>query len=225
MVTVELIYTTGIEYREIPSKWEDISLKKYIEIRKLSENTIGSLLEHYSTPATVQTLEVFKFFKIPFEPTIPEGYSINIGKESWGKLERARIEITKLEEENPDFITMYLKLIEIYTTFADVNCVEGIGLGKYIFESITMFFDNFKELNERDEDAASEIAGTEDLDAMGFFFTLDELAEGKVWMHDVILALPARQIYTKLLKDKRKAKFQKAYTQAYKMLNDTPSTR
>lgn len=225
MVTVELIYNTGIEYKTIPSKWEDISITKFIEIQKLPEKSIGSLLEFYSTPATVQTLEVFKFFTVPFEPTIPDGYSINIGKETWGKLERARIEISKLDEENPDFITLYLKLIEIYTTFAEINCVDGIGLGKYLFESITKFFDNFKELNEREEDAASDMAGTEELDAMGFFVTLDELANGKIWMHDVILGLPARQVYTKLLKDKRKAKFQKAYTQAYKILNDTPNTR
>lgn len=223
MVEVEFKFNTGTEKYLFPTKWEDITLEKYIEIHNLPEKSIASISIHYSSLYTAQTLAILSFMQTAFEPVIPDGFSIKIGRETWGKLEKSRIEIGKLNEENPNFIYLYKKLIEIYTIFeADkISCVEGVGLGKYLFEKITEFFEQFKELTEKEEDAAADIAGTEDLDALGFLVSLDELAKGDVLKYDELLKQPALTIYRKFLLDKRKAKFQRNYQIAYKQINDT----
>lgn len=223
MVEVEFKFNTGTEKYLFPTKWEDVTLEKYLEIHNLPEKSIASISKFYSGCSTNKTLLILSFMSVPFEPVIPDGFKIKIGRETWGKLENARIEIGKLNEENPNFIYLYIKLIEIYSNFetAKINCIEGIGLGKYLFEKITDFFEQFKELTEKEEDAAADIAGTEDLDALGFLVSLDELAKGDVLKYDELLKQPALTIYRKFLLDKRKAKFQRNYQIAYKQINDT----
>jgi hypothetical protein len=211
MVEVEFVFNTGKEKYLFPTKWEDITLEKYIEIQNLPEKKIASISKYYSSLVTDRTLLLLKFMTVSFEPSIPEGFSINIGRESWGKLEKARIEIGKLEEESPDFISLYKKLIEIYSNFEadNISCVEGVGLGKYLFEKIAEFFEQFKELTAKEEDAAADIADTSELDALGFLVSLDELAKGDILKYDELLKQPALTIYRKFLLDKRKATFQK----------------
>lgn len=223
MVEVELKFNTGTEKYLFPTKWNDISFEKYIEIHNLPEKSITSVSEFYSGCATVQTLSILNFMTKAFEPELPEGFSIKIGRETWGKLENARIEIGKLDEEKPNFIFLYKKLIEIYTNFETekISCIHGIGLGKYLFEQLNEFFEQFKELTEKEEDAAADIAGTEDLDALGFLVSLDELAKGDITKYDELLKQPALTVYRKFLLDKRKAKFQKNYQIAYKQIHDT----
>ena len=223
MVEVEFKFNTGTEKYLFPTKWDDITLEKYIEIHNLPEKSIASISIHYSSLYTEQTLAILSFMQTAFEPVIPEGFSINIGRESIGKIENARTEIGNFQNERIDFISLCRKLIEIYTIFeADkISCVEGVGLGKYLFEKITEFFEKFKELTDKEEDAAADIAGTEDLDALGFLVSLDELAKGDVLKYDELLKQPALTIYRKFLLDKRKAKFQRNYQIAYKQINDT----
>lgn len=226
MVTVELIFNTGPETFQIPSCWEDVTLKKYIELQALENRTIGNISKLYCGIENEKVAALLGFMANHIEPTLPEGFKINIGKQTWEKLEWAKKEISSLDEEKPDFITLYCRLIEIYTTFAvdQLNCVEGIGLGKHLYDSVLTFLNQFKELQrqEGEEDPAAELAGTEELDALGYLVTLDELAKGQVWMHDTILKMSAQQIYFQLITDKRKARFQKNYSQAYKQLNDIP---
>lgn len=224
MVKVEFKFTTGKEVIEFPTKWEDISIKRYHEITQLEKNTIASISEYYSGLSTEKTNQILSFMQVPFIPVIPQGFTINIGKESWGKIESARIEITKIDEEQPNFLSLYIRLIEIYTNFAidEVNCVEGVGLGKYLFECLSKFFEQFKELGENDEDEdIAELAGKGELDALGFLVSLDELAKGDVLKYDELLKQPALTVYRKFLLDKRKAKFQKNYQIVYKQLHDT----
>lgn len=223
MIDVKFTYNIGVEVYRLPTKWSDITLSKYLEIHSLEDKSISAISKLYCGCVTVETLSVLKFMTKDFEPVIPDGFSINIGRESWGKLENARIQLSGLDEAKPDFITMYSNLIKIYTKFEPdkISCIEGIGLGKYLFESITTFFEQFKELTEKEEDAAADIAGTEDLDALGFLVSLDELAKGDVLKYDELLKQPALTIYRKFLLDKRKAKFQKNYQIAYKQIHDT----
>ena len=225
MVKVEFIFTTGKEVVEFPVKWEDVSIKKYHEISNLEENTIASISTHLSGYSTVKTNLLLSFMQTSFVPAVPDGFSLNIGKESWGKLESARIEIGKIDDEKPDFLALYIRLIEIYTNFAidELSCIEGVGIGKYIFDSLSKFFEQFKELVEEEDDIA-ELAGKGELDALGFLVSLDELAHGDILKYDEILKQPALNVYRKFLLDKRKSKFQKNYQIVYKQLHDAPST-
>ena len=225
MVKVEFTFTSGVEVYSFPTKWDDITLPKYRDIVLLPENNIADISIYYCGYSTVKTNLLLSFMQTSFVPAVPDGFSLNIGKESWGKLESARIEIGKIDDEKPDFLALYIRLIEIYTNFAidELSCIEGVGIGKYIFDSLSKFFEQFKELVEEEDDIA-ELAGKGELDALGFLVSLDELAHGDILKYDEILKQPALNVYRKFLLDKRKSKFQKNYQIVYKQLHDAPST-
>jgi hypothetical protein len=192
---------------KLPSKWEEITLSTYLDIKAngLAKGLIKSEVEEDQEDLL---LKAMPFLKRKIKAVVPDYIKdINIASDEWGKLEHTKIILDKEKEE----LKALSGIVKIYKGFEilDRSMPEVMGVQSEIFSQLNKFFDRFKELAEYQPEQDELQAGIDELDQFGFFNTVDRLAGGDVLKHDLILKEPALKIYNKLLKDYIDAKIQK----------------
>lgn len=131
---------------------------------------------------------------------------LNVGKESYGDLEKARQEIN----QSGSWIKAANKVGLIYLK-EDINELHlplAIAKIRPVFDKINEFLEKYRKLFEGEVEAEEQMAGVEVLSKFGSFPTIDRLAIAYGKTHDEVLAMPAEIVYTKLLYDLESSEYQ-----------------
>jgi hypothetical protein len=131
---------------------------------------------------------------------------LNVGKESYGDLEKARQEIN----QSGSWIKAANKvgLIYLKEDISELHLPLAIAKIRPVFDKINEFLEKYRKLFEGEVEAEEQMAGVEVLSKFGSFPTIDRLAIAYGKTHDEVLAMPAEIVYTKLLYDLESSEYQ-----------------
>jgi hypothetical protein len=210
MIKAAVIFNGEKKEINLPQKWAEVTLRDYKRIKEqgLIKALTGLNENDFNEDTLITITYALRFLKRKIKGFEPDYIKqLNIGGESWGKLEEAQ-QIFKIEE---DHFLAAAKVCKVYlgVDLEDRPMTEIAGVLNHIGEKLTAFFEMFSELNEYTPDSDEIRAGVEELERFGFLNTLDRLAGGDVLKYDSILKEPAIKIYNKLLKDFIDSKIQK----------------
>jgi hypothetical protein len=130
---------------------------------------------------------------------------INIGKETYGKLELARLAI--IQSGNWVKAAQKVGLVYLNEDISEYQLPLAMAKIKTVFELLNEFLTKFKKLYEGETEAEEEMAGVEVFRRFGSFPTIDRLAITYGITHDEVLEMPAEIVMTKLLYDLEKAEY------------------
>lgn len=141
---------------------------------------------------------------------IPEKVSqINIGLETWGKLEAAKQYIMIA---NDSLFPIVPHLLDIYCPIPDFRqmpMVQSYPIALAIITKLDQFFQKYIRLNDYKPSSDQLAAGIDKLNQYGFFATLHSIANGNPLHYDDMLNQPADTIYQTLLMDFEVSEYQK----------------
>lgn len=213
------------------ASWDLVTFREFIELSENSktEGEIPRAIKNIAVlsglkPETVAQFDASAFEGlIPFLSFIDEVDSLfsrpipkyiadlNIGLESWGKLESAKQLISLTNDipmrAMPDVVKVYLPELDIM----DQPMVKAYPIAGAFLKKMLDFFDKFKRLNDYQPSAEQKAAGLDKLNQYGFFATLHALAEGNPLNYDELLNQPADVIYQTLVMDFELSEYHKRY--------------
>lgn len=210
------IKVSGKSYN-IKSSWNEFTYSDYVRLYK-SDNTFEKL--SVCTGVEVKELQRFNIEQLhyitglcAFASDAKEAIifaqdfdgKIDIGRESYGKLENAKLIIRNAG--NP--ILAGVKLVENYfgDDISDKPVLNELGKVIYLTQQIDKFLEVYKELFSYEPSIDEELAGIGDLAKLGFMPTAINLARSFGLKLNDVLSMPAKEVYTILLTDYREAKF------------------
>jgi hypothetical protein len=202
----------------IPQSWMELPYGVYYELIKnedVSEVFLGVKAEDVQ-PDYLQILySALDFLKdneekeaCVFVPSWIVG--LDIGSESWEKLEQLKRVIKICSEKKEDEV--FPSLINVYypgLNFDEMLTGEVLGAGRYLLQKVNEFLAKYKRLNDYEPDGDEIQAGVEALDELGHYPTLVALCDTPT-LYDATLALPADVIYMTLLTHFEKSEISKA---------------
>jgi hypothetical protein len=210
---------TNTAQYQVPTNFDELTWSKYIDIVKLIERPVLERLHNITKipleelsemPVTSLHLitEVVSYIDIP---QVLESYGeisceINIGAESYGKLEISRQAI--MQSKSWVIAAQKVCITYLQEDITDLPAIEAMTKAKGLFVAINNFLDKFKALYEGESDPEEELAGVEVFRKFGSFPTIDRLAIAYNKSHDDVLLMPAEIVMTKLLYDKEQADYQ-----------------
>ena len=214
MITIN---TTNNTY-QVATNFDELTWKQYVSLVNHSDRNIIERLK-IATGITEDELldmsindfkticEVVSYTDVLF---IAEAYGgleidLNIGKESYGKLEKARQAI--IQAGNWVKAGQQVGLIYLDEDINDYQLPLAMAKIRTVFEMLNEFLTKFKKLYEGETEAEEEIAGVEVFRKFGSFPTIDRLAIAYGRTHDEVLDMPAEIVMTKLLYDLEKSEY------------------
>jgi hypothetical protein len=214
MITVK----TNKNTYEVPTNFDELTWNKYVALVAASDGNIIERLK-VATGITEDELlelsitdlktiaEISCYTDILF---VAEKYGgieldINIGKETYGKLELARQAI--IQSGKWVKAAQKVGLVYLNEDISDYQLPLAMAKIKTVFELLNEFLTKFKKLYEGETEAEEEMAGVEVFRRFGSFPTIDRLAITYGITHDEVLDMPAEIVMTKLLYDLEKAEY------------------
>jgi hypothetical protein len=214
MITIK----TNKNTYEVPTNFDELTWNKYVALVAASDGNIIERLK-VATGITEDELlelsitdlktiaEISCYTDILF---VAEKYGgieldINIGKETYGKLELARQAI--IQSGKWVKAAQKVGLVYLNEDISDYQLPLAMAKIKTVFELLNEFLTKFKKLYEGETEAEEEMAGVEVFRRFGSFPTIDRLAITYGITHDEVLEMPAEIVMTKLLYDLEKAEY------------------
>jgi hypothetical protein len=214
MITVK----TNKNTYEVATNFDELTWNKYVTLVTASD---GNIIERLKVATGITEDELLELsitdLKTIAEITcytdilfVAEKYGgieldINIGKETYGKLELARQAII----QSGNWVKAAQKVGQVYLNedISDYQLPLAMAKIKTVFELLNEFLTKFKKLYEGETEAEEEMAGVEVFRRFGSFPTIDRLAITYGITHDEVLEMPAEIVMTKLLYDLEKAEY------------------
>ena len=168
------------------------------ELQKLDVTAFSQLCEYVSF---IDVLGVAQQYKTKAELTI------NIGAETYGKLEKARQLIT----QSKNYLYCGGEVFKVYFSedINDLMLPEAMTKVNFIYAEINKFLDKYKELYEGEATFEEDLAGIAVFQRFGSFPIIDKLATAWSVTHDKVLETPAEIVMTKLLYDLKSSEYQR----------------
>jgi hypothetical protein len=214
MITVK----TNKNTYEVPTNFDELTWNKYVALVAASD---GNIIERLKVATGITEDELLELsitdLKTIAEITcytdilfVAEKYGgieldINIGKETYGKLELARQAI--IQSGNWVKAAQKVGLVYLNEDISEYQLPLAMAKIKTVFELLNEFLTKFKKLYEGETEAEEEMAGVEVFRRFGSFPTIDRLAITYGITHDEVLEMPAEIVMTKLLYDLEKAEY------------------
>ena len=214
MITVK----TNKNTYEVPTNFDELTWNKYVALDAASD---GNIIERLKVATGITEDELLELsitdLKTIAEITcytdilfVAEKYGgieldINIGKETYGKLELARQAI--IQSGNWVKASQKVGLVYLNEDISEYQLPLAMAKIKTVFELLNEFLTKFKKLYEGETEAEEEMAGVEVFRRFGSFPTIDRLAITYGITHDEVLEMPAEIVMTKLLYDLEKAEY------------------
>jgi hypothetical protein len=214
MITVK----TNKNTYEVPTNFDELTWNKYVALVAASD---GNIIERLKVATEITEDELLELsitdLKIIAEIScytdilfVAEKYGgieldINIGKETYGKLELARQAI--IQSGNWVKASQKVGLVYLNEDISEYQLPLAMAKIKTVFELLNEFLTKFKKLYEGETEAEEEMAGVEVFRRFGSFPTIDRLAITYGITHDEVLEMPAEIVMTKLLYDLEKAEY------------------
>lgn len=212
------VRTLNKEY-QVPTNFDELTWQQYVKLVKVqNDNIIQRLITATGiTEDELLQMSISDFKKICelVEYTdvlfVAEAYGglemeLNIGAESYGKLEQARQAI--IQSGNWVLAAQKVGLIYLQEDINDYQLPLAMAKIKTVFELLNEFLTKFKKLYEGEVEAEEEIAGVDVFRKFGSFPTIDRLAIAYGKTHDEVLSMPAEVVMTKLLYDLENSEYQ-----------------
>jgi hypothetical protein len=213
------ILKDGVEKEiEIPQSWHEVTYKLYHDL--IITGDVAEAITGYKT-SEIEPLYVELFYerlkflksekKLKKAVFIPEwAEKINIAKEQWGKLEKAKQLIKNNEGKKDELLAEgifkeYAPEVNVF----ELSVVEVIGALSMFFQKITDFFKKHDRLNDYTPDPDEVRAGVGELERYGYFPTLMSLCGDDPLKYDEMLKQPAGVIYMTLLVKFEQSQIQK----------------
>jgi hypothetical protein len=214
MITIK----TNKNTYEVPTNFDELTWNKYVALVAASD---GNIIERLKVATGITEDELLELsitdLKTIAEITcytdilfVAEKYGgieldINIGKETYGKLELARQAI--IQSGNWVKAAQKVGLVYLNEDISEYQLPLAMAKIKTVFELLNEFLTKFKKLYEGETEAEEEMAGVEVFRRFGSFPTIDRLAITYGITHDEVLEMPAEIVMTKLLYDLEKAEY------------------
>jgi hypothetical protein len=213
---------------DIPTNFDELTWKQFVSVLELIDKNVvrrvanvTAIPEKELSKLTVvdfsKLCEIVSFIDIPGvvqQYSLPHEHEINIGAESYGKLEDARQKIT----QSKNYLICGGEVWKIYFNEDISNDLIPLAITKinFLYSQINGFLERFKDLYEGEPEAEEYLAGVEVFNKFGCFPTLDRLV--KEWggalhtlpnetPHDAVLRVSAEVVMTKLLYDYQTGKY------------------
>ena len=212
------VRTPNKEY-QVPTNFDELTWQQYVKLVKMqNDNVIQRLITatgitedellQMSITDLKKICELVEYTDVLF---VAEAYGgleveLNIGAESYGKLEQARQAI--IQAGNWVLAAQKVGLIYLQEDINDYQLPLAMAKIKTVFELLNEFLSKFKKLYEGEVEAEEEIAGVDVFRKFGSFPTIDRLAIAYGKTHDEVLAMPAEVVMTKLLYDLENSEYQ-----------------
>jgi hypothetical protein len=214
MITIK----TNQNTYEVPTNFDELTWNKYVALVTAST---GNIIERLKASTGITEDELLEFsmsdLKALAEITaytdilyVAEAYGgieidLNIGKETYGKLESARQAI--IQSGNWVKAGQKVGMVYLNEDISEYQLPLAMAKIKTVFILLNEFLTKFKKLYEGETEAEEEIAGVEVFRRFGSFPTIDRLAIAYGRTHDEVLEMPAEIVMTKLLYDLEKAEY------------------
>lgn len=230
MLTLKIRYSNTQSQVKLKTSWYDVTYSDYC---KLLENTAieDDVLRYESNIAvlcglTVEEVKQFdsniKLSLLPYLKFIDSLDSIlikqvdnlpQIGEEAWSLLEACKQQLK--HANNAEVARSMIAVTNIYceVDIEQMPFIEAIPYARHFENQLSDFFLKFRELSEYKPTAEELQAGIDTLNVFGFMNTLDALANGDILKHEEVLKQSADYVFTKLLMDYRKSKFNSKHSE------------
>jgi hypothetical protein len=204
---------------EVPTNLDELTWKDFVKVYDCQERPILERLNAITNIPFDNLLSVSlqDFIKICQTVSYIDNLDIaqyfggvdidlNIGKESYGNLEKARQEIN----QNNSWVKSAQKvgLIYIQEDISDLHLPLAMAKIRPVFEKINEFLEKYRKLFDGEVEAEEQMAGVDVFRKFGSFPTIDRLAIAYGKTHDEVLDMPAEIVYTKLLYDLESGEYQ-----------------
>lgn len=155
MVKIQLTTNQKVLKKSIPTDWDDVTFKQYVELVNFDDGTIERRVSillgiDFELVKTIPAVDIagiiplisfsFNFKKLEESNNVPEEYkNFNIGQQSWSKLEECNQSIAKIEGK--DSINAGADIVRIYTG-RDINdepITKVLGLVNFFLRSYLDF--------------------------------------------------------------------------------------
>lgn len=221
---------------EVPTNFNELTWSKYVGVL---ERFNKNLMQRISWVTSIPEKELYNLTVMDFTKlceivsfidvcgvaqawSYEEPLEINIGAESYGKLEASRQKISQAK----NYMIVGGDVFNIYMgeDISELPLPQAMAKVNFIYARINGFLDRFKELYEGEPEAEEVLAGVQAFQRFGCFPTLDRLVKeyggaliamlpeeerGKPHSpHDLALLLPAEVVMNKLLFDFQKGEYE-----------------
>lgn len=239
MIHLNIYYLEETKRIAIKTAWKELTYADYCKVlynssiqddeARLRANiaTLSGedieLINRIPVPDLLPMVPFLGFIDTVTMPASNISIDVQIGVEPWGKLELAK---QKLNHSSTYDIAMSMaEVVKVYTAkyndsieetgpgidITNMPLPDAIVYARHFEKQFSDFFERFKELSEYKPTTEELMAGIDTLEVFGFMNTLDALAGGDILKHTEVLKQPTDYVFTKLLKDYRKAKFQEKH--------------
>jgi hypothetical protein len=218
MITIGIKKGETVTNYNIPTNFDEWTWAQYVKYITVYENniiqkvtTITNIPEddliNFDIEDLGKLLNTLHYADIPYVAESYGGINIdlNIGKESYGKLEAARQAI--IQSGNWVKAAQKVGMVYLDEDISEYQLPLAMAKIKTVFELLNEFLTKFKKLYEGEVEAEEEMAGVEVFRRFGSFPTIDRLAITYGITHDEVLEMPAEIVMTKLLYDLEKAEY------------------
>lgn len=228
-IPIKLKTLDKIEHFQMKASWEVVTFEEFLLLSENAkiENEAERVLRNISllSGINVDILNQFDGKSIaaikPFlsfidnvdslfrMPTPENVNQINIGLETWGKLESAKQYIMIA---NDYLFPIVPNLLDIYCpipSFRQLPMTKSYPIALAIITKLDQFFQKYIRLNDYKPSSEQVAAGIDKLNKYGFFATLHSIANGNPLHYDDMLNQPADTIYQTLLMDFEVSEYQK----------------
>lgn len=196
---------------KVPTNFDDVNAKQLHGLTDLKPKTLienlteipSNLVDLMTADQVIQVSDLLSFVESqPVMAQIKE--EINVGSESWRKLELTKQVLSKPEP----YIAVEVSRLYFGDQVFEWSAELLYGQTAQILQSLSVFLERFKELNEQDEYDPDDLeAGIKGLESFGVGAIRYSLAKGDVTKYDAIEQMDAESIYFTLLYEKAKGEF------------------
>lgn len=198
----------------IRNEWQDITTAEFIAMQGASEIEATAILTGLTVDQlkalTEPALAVISGLMEDMEPLPLQDYPIDIEDLSIRQLEEAKVYAANGLKGIADVYGVY-KPEELNPLTESVSKVLPFAL--FIFRELERIAEKYAGLNQSEYSDDEIDAGVEGFADFGFYSTMDALAGGDILKHDEVMQLSVRQVFTKLVYDKKVNDYQKELTE------------
>ena len=220
MITVSI---AGTNY-DVKTSFDEVDIFEYLEWLTLADKPIIERVAAYTgipvDKLNLLTIESFNGIAgtVAFIEdkallnVMCESYTgINVGLESYGKIEKAKQLLTT------NGVMALPDIVEIYTSrTCPVPLLFAWGACQFYLDGLTAFFAQFAEMKNFEYSEEEIEAGVETLGQMQHYPTVFKIGRERGLKNDEVLAIPAIEIYMELLQSFREAQYSKQLTEIKK---------
>lgn len=216
----------GKKKYKVPNSFDDVSAKQLHTLKDLKPKTV---IEHFTKiPKIVidklsadNILALFSLLSFVEEEPIETHFikQIDVGAETWFNLEMAK---QAMQTNNAPFIAVELSRIYFGEDVFDWPVSLIYGQTAQILNSLSVFLNRYKELNEDSEYDSDQLeAGVKGLETFGVGAIRYSLAKGDVTKYEAIEKMSAEAVYFTLLFEKAKNEYSERLIEIKKRSQNT----